>query len=61
MSPAEEKAKLIKWMKKMKGLGNTFQWVADDLNKRGVPTFSGKGLWYAQTVHTILKRCEEDD
>jgi len=38
------------------GIKPTFRAVAKLLNKKGISTPSGKGLWQATTVHRIVKR-----
>jgi Recombinase len=34
----------------------TLSGIADELNRRGIPTASGKGKWQAQTVRRLLAR-----
>ena len=33
----------------------TYQQIADQLEKDGIPTFSGRGKWHAQTVHKLYQ------
>lgn len=49
----EIKKEMIQYITRMRERGATYQGVADMLNKDGVPTLSGNGKWYAQTVHRI--------
>ena len=49
----EVKKEVIQYVKKMRKRGATLKEIADQLNMDGVPTFSGNGKWYAQTVHRI--------
>ncbi len=34
----------------------TYRAIAEELNRLAVPTFHGKGNWYAPAVHKMLKR-----
>ena len=36
--------------------GNTLQEIADELNRKEIPTFSGKGKWHKGTVSLVMKR-----
>ena len=35
--------------------GATFAIIADYLKEKGIPTFSGRGEWHAQTIHRLCK------
>ncbi len=48
----EEVLNIIKTMRKK---GSTFAAIADYLKDRGIPTFSGRGKWHAQTIHRLYK------
>jgi len=39
----------------MRNQGATFSIIADHLKKQGMPTFSGRGEWHAQTIHRLCK------
>ncbi|MCP3871837.1 MAG: hypothetical protein GY699_01570 [Desulfobacteraceae bacterium] len=39
----------------MRNKGITFAIIADYLKEKGIPTFSGRGEWHAQTVHRLCK------
>ena len=42
----------------MRAKGKTFDEVAQHLINLGQPTFSGRGVWHAQTIHRICTRNE---
>jgi len=48
----DEILSLIRTMRKKKA---TFSAIADYLKEKGIPTFSGRGEWHAQTVHRLCK------
>lgn len=39
----------------MRDEGATFSIIADYLKEKGIPTFSGRGDWHAQTIHRLCK------
>ena len=39
----------------MRKKGATFAIIADYLKEKGIPTFSGRGEWHAQTIHRLCK------
>ncbi|PIE61418.1 MAG: hypothetical protein CSA29_03385 [Desulfobacterales bacterium] len=39
----------------MRDQGGTFAMIAEYLREKGIPTFSGKGEWHAQTIHRLCK------
>jgi hypothetical protein len=39
----------------MRDQGATFSVIADYLKEKGIPTFSGRGEWHAQTIHRLCK------
>jgi len=39
----------------MRKEGATFGIIADYLKEKGIPTFSGRGEWHAQTIHRLCK------
>lgn len=39
----------------MRKKGTTFSIIADYLKEKGIPTFSGRGEWHAQTIHRLCK------
>ncbi|MCK5163270.1 MAG: hypothetical protein KAQ72_06120 [Desulfobacula sp.] len=39
----------------MRKKGATFAIIADYLKEKGIPTFSGRGDWHAQTIHRLCK------
>ncbi len=39
----------------MRNEGTTFAIIADYLRDKGIPTFSGRGEWHAQTIHRLCK------
>lgn len=48
----DEILSLIRSMRKKEA---TFAAIADYLKEKGIPTFSGRGAWHAQTVHRLCK------
>lgn len=45
-------------IKRIRDIGHSLQTIADRLNRRKVPTFSGNGLWRTGTIHEILRKGE---
>ncbi len=39
----------------MRDQGTTFAIIAEYLREKGIPTFSGRGEWHAQTIHRLCK------
>jgi len=39
----------------MRKKGHTFSMIADALKEKGIPTFSGRGEWHAQTIHRLCR------
>lgn len=48
----DEILSLIRDMRKKEA---TFAAIADHLKEKGIPTFSGRGEWHAQTIHRLCK------
>lgn len=42
-------------IRNMRSEGATFAIIADYLKDKGIPTFSGRGEWHAQTIHRLCK------
>ncbi len=51
------KDEILSIIQNMRDQGGTFSMIADYLKEKGIPTFSGKGEWHAQTIHRL---CKED-
>lgn len=49
---------IIEIINSMRAKGKTFDEVAQHLINLGQPTFSGRGVWHAQTIHRICTRNE---
>jgi len=49
------KDEILSFIRTMRKKEATFAAIADSLKKKGVPTFSGRGEWHAQTVHRLCK------
>ena len=49
------KDEIIKMITGMRRKGATFGIIADYLKEKGIPTFSGRGEWHAQTIHRLCK------
>jgi hypothetical protein len=43
-------------MQALRKKGATFAQIADYLTQKGMPTFSGKGHWHAQTIHRLCRK-----
>ena len=39
----------------MRDQGATFAIIAEYLREKGIPTFSGRGSWHAQTIHRLCR------
>ncbi|MEA1969218.1 MAG: hypothetical protein U9N77_13505 [Thermodesulfobacteriota bacterium] len=46
---------VISTIKEMRKKRATFAEIAAHLKKQGIPTFSGRGEWHAQTIHRLCK------
>jgi hypothetical protein len=46
---------ILSIIQNMRGQGATFSIIADYLKEKGMPTFSGRGEWHAQTIHRLCK------
>jgi len=49
------KDEILDMMHSLRQQGKTFSQIADHLIEKGIPTFSGKGHWHAQTIHRLCK------
>ncbi len=49
------KGEIIAMIKSMRKEGATFSVIAEYLKDKGIPTFSGRGYWHAQTIHRLCK------
>jgi hypothetical protein len=59
LRPPDAKHKnVFKIIAKMREENRTYEDIADHLVKKGIPTFSGRGNWHAQTVHRLNKSRE---
>ncbi len=47
---------IISIINKMRDQGATFSMIAEYLSDKGIPTFSGRGDWHAQTIHRLCKQ-----
>ncbi len=52
----EYKTAVTKLIKSYIHRGARYQEIADKLNREGVDTLSGKGKWYAQSVHNLINK-----
>ncbi|MBQ9345709.1 MAG: recombinase family protein [Oscillibacter sp.] len=50
----EEEAELVRWMFDSYLAGHGSEWIAEQLQERGIPTSSGRGGWRPQTVQKML-------
>jgi len=46
---------ILSIIQNMRDQGGTFAIIADYLKEKGIPTFSGRGEWHAQTIHRLCK------
>jgi hypothetical protein len=46
---------IISTINRMRDQGATFSTIAEYLRDKGIPTFSGRGQWHAQTIHRLCK------
>ena len=46
---------IISTINRMRDQGATFATIAEYLSDKGIPTFSGRGHWHAQTIHRLCK------
>lgn len=46
---------ILSIIQNMRDQGATFSIIADYLKEKGIPTFSGRGEWHAQTIHRLCK------
>ncbi|MDD9304307.1 MAG: hypothetical protein HUK40_18940 [Desulfobacter sp.] len=46
---------ILSIINKMRDEGTTFAIIAEYLKEKGIPTFSGRGEWHAQTIHRLCK------
>ncbi len=49
------KDEILDTMQGLRKQGATFAQIAEHLTQKGIPTFSGKGEWHAQTIHRLCK------
>jgi Recombinase len=58
-SASLSKAKLMTWLRTLRGSGMSLQQIAAELNARGIPTLSGKGRWQKGTIGNLLAKVQE--
>ena len=46
---------ILSIIQRMRKQGSTFSIIAAYLKEKGIPTFSGRGEWHAQTIHRLCK------
>lgn len=49
------KEEILSIIQEMRKEGETFASIASYLKEKGIPTFSGRGDWHAQTIHRLCK------
>jgi methyl-accepting chemotaxis protein len=49
------KEEVLSIIQEMRKEGETFASIASYLKEKGIPTFSGRGDWHAQTIHRLCK------
>ncbi len=50
------KDEILETMRTLREKGATFSQIAAYLTQKGMPTFSGKGQWHAQTIHRLCRK-----
>ncbi len=50
------KTEVIDIIQEMRNRRCTFGEIAEKLKNRGIPTFSGRGEWHAQTIHRLCRK-----
>ena len=50
-----DKEEILDLIQKMRSEGSTYNEVAAHLTELGLPTFSGRGKWHAQTIHRLCQ------
>lgn len=50
-----DRSMIVQMVKKMRKQGSTYEQIAKFLDDEGIPTFSKKGKWHAQTIHRLCK------
>ncbi len=50
-----DRGMIVQMVKKMRKQGSTYEQIAKFLDDEGIPTFSKKGKWHAQTIHRLCK------
>jgi hypothetical protein len=50
------KDEILDTIRSLREKGATFAQIADYLTQKGMPTFSGKGQWHAQTIHRLCRK-----
>ncbi len=51
----KKKTEVLEIITEMRSQGETYENIAIKLKKEGFSTFSGRGVWHAQTVHRICQ------
>ena len=46
---------ILTMIQNMRDQGATFAVIAEYLREKGIPTFSGRGSWHAQTIHRLCR------
>ncbi|MCG8531109.1 MAG: hypothetical protein MI749_10640 [Desulfovibrionales bacterium] len=46
---------ILEMIQNLRDQGATFSTIAEYLTEKGIPTFSGRGTWHAQTIHRLCK------
>ena len=58
LRPDEAEQRTLKSIKRLRANGRSYRYIADHLNRRGVPAKNG-GHWQTSAVHSILRRLDE--
>jgi hypothetical protein len=53
--PDKRRIEVFKIIAKMREKNEKYADIADHLEKEGIPTFSGRGEWHAQTIHRLCR------
>lgn len=47
---------IVKTIRDMRDKGVTYEFIAQQLTQKNIPTFSGRGEWHAQTIHRLCQK-----
>jgi hypothetical protein len=51
-----DRNEVVTIIRKMRAQGVTYDFIARQLTEQNIPTFSGRGVWHAQTIHRLCRK-----